>query len=169
MRKNIILALLAGVVLGAAGFAALGTALEGIGEGREQDHETAGKHAVLPAGAPAPIGPYTPAIRSGDFLFLSGQIGLDPGTGAMVEGGIAGETARVMTNLGVLLEAAGLGFEDAVRTTVYLADLDDYAAFNEEYAKSFGEVPPARVTVQVARLPRDARVEISMIAIGAPH
>lgn len=119
---------------------------------------------ILPAGAAAPIAPYTPAIGAGDFVFLSGQIGIDPATGSMVEGGIVPEIRQVLANIRTLLTAAGLTFNDVVRATVYLADLDDYAALNEEYGKVFDEAPPARVAVQVARLPLDARVEISMIA-----
>lgn len=132
----------------------------------EPSVQAQGKMLVLPRGAPKPIGPYSPAIRAGDFVFLAGQIGLDPATGEMVEGGIVPQTRQALANLRSLLEAAGLGFDDVVRATVYLADLNDYGTFNGEYATVFGEVPPARVAVEVARLPREARVEISMIAYG---
>jgi 2-iminobutanoate/2-iminopropanoate deaminase len=100
------------------------------------------------------------------MLFLSGQLGLDPATGEMVEGGTVPQARQAMENLRTLLTAAGLDFEDVVRATVYLADLDDYGAFNAEYAKYFTGIPPARVCIQVARIPLDARVEISMIAVS---
>jgi 2-iminobutanoate/2-iminopropanoate deaminase len=123
-----------------------------------------GRTVVSPPGAAAPIAPYSPGIRAGDFVFLSGQIGLDPATGAMAAGGVVAETRQVLANIRTLLEAAGTGFDDVVQATVYLADLDDYARFNEEYAKVFTGPPPARVAVQVARLPREGRVEIAMTA-----
>jgi len=116
-------------------------------------------------GAPKAIGPYSPAVRTGHLLFISGQIPIDPATGALVGGDIRTQIDRVMRNLQALLEAAGAGFEHVVRTTVFLADLDDFAAMNECYAKFVGDPPPARSTVQVARLPRDARVEIDAIAV----
>lgn len=124
------------------------------------------KSAVIPEGSSPPIGPYTPAVRVGHMLFLSGQLGINPVTGQMVEGGTVPQARQAMSNLRSLLQAAGMSFDNVVRATVYLADLDDYEAFNEEYGKYFGEVPPARVCIQVARIPRDARVEISMIAVG---
>lgn len=125
------------------------------------------KTAVIPEGSTPPIGPYTPAVRIGNMLFLSGQIGIDPATGQIVEGGTVPQARQAMTNLRSLLSAAGMTFDDVVRATVYLADIDDYGAFNEEYARNFGDIPPARVCIEVARIPRDARVEISMIAVGA--
>jgi 2-iminobutanoate/2-iminopropanoate deaminase len=124
------------------------------------------KSAVIPEGTSPPIGPYTPAVKVGDMLFLSGQIGIDPATGSMVEGGTVPQARQALANLRSLLNAAGMTFDDVVRATVYLIDLDEYGAVNEEYAKYFGDIPPARVCVQVARIPADARVEISMIAIG---
>lgn len=127
------------------------------------------KTAVIPEGSSPPIGPYTPAVEVGNMLFLSGQIGIDPSTGEIVEGGTIPQARQAMANLRSLLNAAGMTFEDVVRATVYLADLDDYGAFNEEYGKYFGDVPPARVCIQVARIPRDGRVEISMIAVGASN
>jgi 2-iminobutanoate/2-iminopropanoate deaminase len=120
--------------------------------------------AISTTDAPAAIGPYSQAIRSGDLVFLSGQIPLDPKTGAMVQGSIAAETERVLDNLGAVLSAAGCGFADVVRTTIFLVDLADFQAVNETYAKRFGEAPPARATVQVAALPKGARVEIDAIA-----
>jgi 2-iminobutanoate/2-iminopropanoate deaminase len=114
--------------------------------------------------APKAIGPYSPAVRAGQLLFVSGQVAIDPATGSLVSGDIRTETRRVMDNLGALLTAAGLGFSAVVRTTVFLADINDFAAMNEVYASYFHEPFPARATVQVARLPRDARVEIDVIA-----
>jgi 2-iminobutanoate/2-iminopropanoate deaminase len=125
------------------------------------------KTAIATADAPAAIGPYTQAVRSGDLLFTSGQIPLDPRTGAIVAGGIAEQTERVLANLHAVLVAAGLSFADVVRTTVFLKDMRDFAAMNEIYARSFaaeGVVAPARSTVQVAALPKDALVEIDCIA-----
>jgi 2-iminobutanoate/2-iminopropanoate deaminase len=115
-------------------------------------------------GAPA-VGPYSPAIRVGNLVFLSGQIPLDPATGSTVQGGIEAQTDQVMRNIGALLRAAGAGFEHVVRTTIFLADLNDFTAMNSVYAKFVGTPPPARATVQVARLPRDVRVEIDAIAV----
>ena len=123
------------------------------------------RQAIAAPGAPKAIGPYSPAIRAGNFLFLSGQIPIDPASGALVDGGIGAQTEQVMRNIGALLEAAGAGFEHVVRTTVFLADMNEFAAMNECYAKFVVDPPPARSTVQVARLPRDARVEIDAIAV----
>ncbi len=114
--------------------------------------------------APKAIGPYSQAIRVGDLLFLSGQIPLDPATGQMVEGDVSVQTRRVMQNLAAVLERAGLSFANVARTTIYLADLGDFAKVNEVYGSFLKEPFPARATVQVARLPRDARVEIDAIA-----
>jgi len=123
------------------------------------------RQAIAAPGAPKAIGPYSPAIRAGNLLFLSGQIPIDPASGAVVDGGIAAQTEQVMRNIGALLEAAGAGFEHLVRTTVFLADMNDFAAMNECYATFIVDPPPARSTVEVARLPRDARVEIDAIAV----
>jgi len=114
--------------------------------------------------APKAIGPYSPAVRAGQLLFVSGQVALDPATGNMVDGGIADQTRRVLDNLGALLTAGGRSFADVVRTTIFLADMNDFAAVNEIYGQYFKEPYPARATVQVARLPKDARVEIDVIA-----
>lgn len=114
--------------------------------------------------APKAIGPYSPAVRAGQLLFVSGQVAIDPATGSLVSGDIRTETRRVLDNLGALLTAAGLDYSAVVRTTVFLADINDFAAMNEVYASYFLEPFPARATVQVARLPRDARVEIDVIA-----
>jgi 2-iminobutanoate/2-iminopropanoate deaminase len=123
------------------------------------------RQAIAAPGAPKAIGPYSPAILAGNLLFLSGQIPIDPASGALVDGGIAAQTEQVMRNIGALLEAAGAGFEHLVRTTVFLADMNEFAAMNECYAKFVVDPPPARATVQVARLPRDVRVEIDAIAM----
>jgi reactive intermediate/imine deaminase len=119
------------------------------------------------ASAPEPVGPYNQAIQAGDLLFCSGQIGLDPETGAMVGGGdVEAETRQVLANLRAVLAAAGCGPERVVRTTVFLADLADFAAVNAIYAEMFGAgVPPARACVEVAALPKGARVEIDAIAL----
>ena len=116
------------------------------------------------AGAPKAIGPYSAALRVGGLLFISGQVPVDPDTGALVEGDIAAQTRQVLRNIGVLLDAAGLSYADVARTTVFLADMDDFAAMNEAYRAFFPEPYPARSTVQAARLPRDARIEIDAIA-----
>jgi len=120
--------------------------------------------AIRTSEAPAAIGPYSQAIRSGDLLFTSGQIPLDPRTGAMVTGDVTAQTVQVMANLGAVLAAAGADFADVVKTTIFLVDMADFAAVNAVYAGHFTAAPPARSTVAVARLPRDARVEIEMIA-----
>ena len=115
--------------------------------------------------APRAIGPYSQAIRAGNLLFCSGQIPIDPSTGEFVSGGVAEQTEQVMRNLSALLSAGQSSLKQVVKTTVFLADMDDFTAMNEVYGRFFGENPPARATVQAARLPRDARVEIEAIAI----
>jgi 2-iminobutanoate/2-iminopropanoate deaminase len=120
--------------------------------------------AITSTEAPKAIGPYSPAVRAGQLLFISGQVPLDPATGAMVDGDVAAQTRRVLDNVGALLAAAGRSFAHVVRTTVFLADMNDFAAVNEVYGTYFSEPYPARATVQVARLPKDARVEIDAIA-----
>jgi len=122
------------------------------------------REAVSTPAAPLAIGPYSQAIRAGSLLFVSGQIALDPQTGKMVDGDLAAQTHRVLQNLGAILESAGASFDNVVRTTVYLADMDDFPAMNEIYGTYFSPPAPARATVQAARLPRDARVEIDVIA-----
>jgi 2-iminobutanoate/2-iminopropanoate deaminase len=123
------------------------------------------RRAVSSPSAPAAIGPYSQAIRAGSLLFLSGQIPLDPATGQLVEGDIAAQTHRVFKNLQAILEAADATFDNVVRTTVYVADMNDFAAVNEVYGTYFSSPAPARATVQAARLPKDARVEIDAIAV----
>ncbi len=114
--------------------------------------------------APRAIGPYSQAVRAGELLFLSGQIPLDPATGELVGGGIDVQTRRVLDNLGAILRAAGGSFENVVKTTIYLVDLGEFAAVNAIYASYFTPPAPARATVQVAALPKGARVEIEAIA-----
>ena len=123
------------------------------------------RQPVSAPNAAKPIGPYSPAIRAGNLLFLSGQVGFDPSTGALVDGDISAQTDQVMRNIGALLKAAGTDFAHVVRTTVFLADMGEFAPMNEVYARYVVDPPPARSTVQVARLPRDARVEIDVIAV----
>ena len=123
------------------------------------------RQAVSASNAAKPIGPYSPAIRAGNLLFLSGQVGFDPSSGALVDGDISAQTDQVMRNIGALLKAAGTDFAHVVRTTVFLADMAEFAKMNEVYARYVVDPPPARSTVQVARLPRDARVEIDVIAV----
>ena len=125
------------------------------------------KQAVSSPDAPKAIGPYSPAIRAGQLLFVSGQVPIDPATGQMIDGDIAAQTRRVFENIGALLTAGGRSFADVARTTVFLADMNDFAAMNEVYGQYFSEPYPARATVQVVRLPKDARVEIDVIAIYA--
>lgn len=115
--------------------------------------------------APRAIGPYSQAIRAGNLLFCSGQIPIDPATGDFVYGGVAEQTEQVMRNLSAVLSAGQSSLKQVVKTTVFLADMDDFTAMNEVYGRFFGENPPARATVQAARLPRDAKVEIEAIAI----
>lgn len=122
-------------------------------------------------GAPKAIGPYSQAqvvrLHGGNrMVFTSGQIGLDPATGQIVTGGVKEETKRVLANLAAVLEGAGLSFDDVVRTTVYLADMEDFASMNEVYATAFGVSLPARTTIAAAGLPKGARIEIDAVAVG---
>jgi 2-iminobutanoate/2-iminopropanoate deaminase len=123
------------------------------------------REIVATEAAPQAIGPYSQAICVGDFVFTSGQIPIDPQTGVFVAGGITEQTEQVLRNLAEVLRAAGTSLEAVVKTTVFLADMDDFAAMNEVYGRYFSNEPPARSTVQAARLPRDARVEIDAIAV----
>jgi 2-iminobutanoate/2-iminopropanoate deaminase len=122
------------------------------------------KTAVHPAGAPKPVGPYSPAVRAGDHVWCSGQIALDPASGQLVGEDAAAQARQALTNLGAVLEAAGCGFADLVRCTVFLKNMDDYAAVNAVYAEFMPEPAPARVAVEVSRLPKDALVEIDAVA-----
>jgi 2-iminobutanoate/2-iminopropanoate deaminase len=123
------------------------------------------KQAITAPGAPKAIGPYSSALRADPFLFVSGQVPFDPATGVMVDGDIKAQTARVLENIGALLQSGGLTYAHVVRTTVFLADMNDFAAMNEVYKAFFNEPYPARSTIQAARLPRDARIEIDVIAM----
>lgn len=125
------------------------------------------KTAISTKDAPAAIGPYSQAVRIGNFLYTSGQVALDPATGALISGGVKEQTARVVENLKAVLAAAGVSFAQVVKTTVFLKDMGDFAAMNEIYGRYFAAdnaVAPARSTVEVARLPKDALVEIEVIA-----
>ena len=123
------------------------------------------KELITAAGAAKAIGPYSPAVKVGNMLFLSGSIPLDPVSGQLVEGGIKEQTTRVMENIKALLAAAGADFSHVVRTTVFMVDLAEFAAMNEIYASYFSAPYPARSTVQVVKLPRDVKVEIDLIAV----
>ena len=125
------------------------------------------KDAVRTEAAPAPFqgAPYSQAIKAGGFVFVSGQLGLQPGANEMVEGGITPQTEQVFANLRAILEEAGSSLDNLVKTTVYLQQLDDFAAMNEVYKKHVGDVPPARATVEVAKLPSGSLVEIEAIAV----
>jgi len=122
------------------------------------------RRVILSPNAPAPVAAYSQAIASGDLLFCSGQIALDPATGQMVQGGIEAETERVLQNLEAVLAAAGASFSDVVKTTVYLADFSEFQAMNAVYVRAFPHDPPARATVGVSALPRGAKVELEAIA-----
>lgn len=125
----------------------------------------AGLRTIRTDRAPGAIGPYSQAIVAGNLVFTAGQIPLDPATGELVQGDVAAQTERVIENLRAILEAAGSSLTKVVKTTVFLADMDDFAAMNEVYARYFGDHRPARSTVQAARLPRDVRVEIEAVAV----
>ncbi len=116
--------------------------------------------------APAAIGPYSQAVKAGGFVFLSGQVALDPASGQVVEGDVRAQTERVLKNLQAVLAAAGSSLAAVVKTTVFLADMNDFAAMNEVYGRFFSSDPPARATVQAARLPKDVQVEIDLIALA---
>ena len=124
------------------------------------------KEVISTEKGPKAIGPYSQAIRAGGFVFISGQVAFDPATSQIVEGDVARQTARVLDNLKAIAEAAGTSLDKVVKATVYLKDMGEFAAMNEVYAKYFPANPPARATVEVARLPRDVRVEIDLIALA---
>ncbi len=124
------------------------------------------KQIVSTDRAPAAIGPYSQAVRANGFVFLSGQIPLDPATGQMIEGDVEAQTRQVMKNLAEVLSAAGTSFENVVRATIYLTDLGDFAKVNAIYGERFPKDPPARATVQVAALPRGSKVEIDLVALA---
>ncbi len=124
------------------------------------------REVIATPNAPQAIGPYSQAIRAKGFVFVSGQIPLDPATGQIVEGGVAEQTGRALANLDAVLKAAGSALDQVVRTTVYLKDLGEFAAMNDVYARFFPREAPARATVEVSRLPKDVRVEIDAIALA---
>jgi len=128
-------------------------------------NSTATRTTVTTPLAPAAIGPYSQGILVDDTLYVSGQIAIDPDTSSMIDGSVEQETKRVLDNVGAILKAASMSFENVVRCEVHLTDVNDYAQVNEVYARYFNEQPPARQAVQVAALPRNARVEISCIAV----
>jgi 2-iminobutanoate/2-iminopropanoate deaminase len=137
-------------------------------KGQNETMSEQGKQAVRTAEAPAAIGPYSQAVVVGGLVYTSGQVGFDPKTGELVVGGIEEQTRQVLQNLSAVLIAAGSGLGKVLKTTVFLKDMNDFAAMNAVYARYLvpeGAVPPARSTVEVARLPRDARVEIEAIAL----
>jgi len=122
------------------------------------------RQPIQTSGAPEPVGPYSQAIRSGDLVFCSGQVGLDPATGELVEGGVEAQAERALRNLAAVLDAAGLTFDDVVKTTIFLADVGDFAAVNAVYGRHMPDPPPARSTVGVGGLPKGALVEIEVTA-----
>jgi 2-iminobutanoate/2-iminopropanoate deaminase len=123
------------------------------------------RHAISTGAAPAAAGPYSQAIAAGGLVFCSGQVGLDPATGKLVEGGVEAQAERLLRNLGAVLDAAGVGFADVVKTTCFLADIGDWTAFNGVYARFMPDPPPARSTYAVAALPLGALVEVEAIAV----
>lgn len=124
------------------------------------------KEVISTEKGPKAIGPYSQAIRAGGFVFFSGQVAFDPATSQIIEGDVASQTARVLDNLTAIAEAAGTSLDKAVKATVYLKDMNEFAAMNEVYARYFTKNHPARATVEVARLPRDVHVEIELIALA---
>ena len=124
------------------------------------------REVIATPDAPKAIGPYSQAIKANGFVFTAGQVAFDPATGQVVEGDVAAQTERVMKNLSAILKASGSGFDKVVRCTVFLKSMNDFAAMNEVYARYFASAPPARSTVEVARLPKDVLVEIDVIAIA---
>ena len=124
------------------------------------------KEVISTEGAPKAIGPYSQAIRAGGFLFTSGQVAIDPATQQVIAGDVAAQTDRVLKNLAAILQASGSSLEKVVRCTVFLKNMGDFAAMNEVYARYFAQTPPARSTVEVARLPKDVLVEIDAVALG---
>lgn len=139
-----------------------------IRESKIGNRETGGnvKEIISTQRGPKAIGPYSQAVKANGFVFVSGQVAFDPATGQLVEGDIARQTERVLENLKAILEAAGSSLGRAVKTTVFLKDMGDFVAMNEVYGRYFSADPPARSTVEVARLPRDVRVEIDVIALA---
>lgn len=160
MKKNTIFAVAASVITGLV-FAAFA-----LFESETVKGQTGRKRAIETADAPKAIGPYSQAIVANGFVYAAGQVGVDPKTGTLVEGGIEAQTEQALKNLAAVLKAAGSSMDDAVKTTVFLADISDFTKMNEVYARHFKQPFPARSTVQVARLPRDAKVEIEVVALA---
>ncbi len=127
--------------------------------------ETTVKKVIFTPDAPKPVGPYSQGILLGATLYCAGQIGVDPNTGELVEGGIEAETDQVIRNLGAILRAANMDYEDVVMATIFLKDLDEYSTVNQVYARYFDIAPPARQAVEAGRIPRDANIEISVVAM----
>lgn len=125
------------------------------------------REIITASKAPKAAGPYSTAVRQNGFVFLSGQIPLDPATGQLVTGSIEEQTARVLDNLSLVLEGAGLSMADVIKTTVFLKNMDNFSRMNETYGKYFPQEPPARSTIEVARLPRDVQIEIEAIAVDS--
>lgn len=151
--------------LGLAGFAALIFASIASYQSGHVEAQSAGKRVVETADAPKAIGPYSQGVIANGFVYTAGHIGSDPKTGTLVEGGIAEQTEQALKNIAAVLKASGSSTDDVVKTTVFLADINDFAKMNEVYAKHFKAPFPARSTVQVARLPRDAKIEIEAVAV----
>jgi 2-iminobutanoate/2-iminopropanoate deaminase len=151
--------------LALAGFAGLVFALFADFENEHVKAQVSGKRAVESADAPKAVGPYSQAIIANGFVYTAGQIGSDPKTGVLAEGDIVVQAEQALKNVEAVLKAAGVGMEDVVKTTVFLADMNDFAKMNEVYSKRFKQPYPARSTVQVARLPRDAKIEIETVAV----
>ena len=124
------------------------------------------KEIIKTADAPDPIGPYSQAVKAGGFLFISGQVGIHPPTGELINSDIATETKQVMNNLNAILQQAGLSFNEVVKCSIFVKDMNDFATINEAYGNFFEDNPPARETVEVSRLPKDVNVEISCIAVA---
>ena len=136
-----------------------------IGCVTQSRHEKTTKTLIATKDAPAAIGPYSQGVLAGNTLYCSGQIGIDPAAGEMVTGGVQAETRQALKNLGAVLQAAGMNYSDVVRATVFMRNMDDYGKINEIYQQFFKENPPARAAVQVAGLPKDVGVKISLIAV----
>jgi 2-iminobutanoate/2-iminopropanoate deaminase len=124
------------------------------------------REVIAAAGAPKAIGPYSQAVKAGSFIFVSGQIALDPDTSRIIDGDVRSQTTRVLANISAILASAGTDISKVVKTTVFLTDMDDFSAMNESYAAFWKKDPPARSTVEVSRLPRDVRVEIEVVALA---
>lgn len=144
----------------AAGFAACGST---------DASETTTRKVIFTPDAPKPVGPYSQGILFGATLYCAGQIGIDPNTGELVEGGVEAETDQVLKNLGAVLQAANMGYEDVLMATIFLKDLDDFSTANQVYARYFSSDPPARQAVEVGRIPGSASIEISVVAMKSSN